>query len=715
MKQNPLEDLMNPRSIATVGAGNNPMKMGTMHALSIINSGFQGRFFPVHPRDEKVLGHRAYPSVPDLPETPDLAVIIIPTEQVKDVIEEFGKLGTRRAIIITAGFKEVGSEGVSMERELNETAEKYGIRFVGPNCIGIINTGISLNTTVVSIDNSPDSLGLLSQSGTYVAQTQPYLLSRGIRYSKAISLGNEANIDIVDALEYLGEDDQTRAIALYIEGIRDGRRFIDVARRVTRKKPVIAQYVGGTVSGARSGLSHTGAMAGPDFLYDGVFEQAGIVKVHSVEELYTHGWALAKQPRLKGNRLGIITNSGGPGTAIADTADRGGMEIPPFSEKLRNELKEHIPGHSPSGNPVDLTFHMDMQILTETLPEIIMKSGEVDGLVLHGAMSTGFMRAVYPNIKSLINNMPLEDFLKSFERDLSGATKLPEKYDIPLLVSSFFDRNDGYTVAFQDNGIPVFDSPEKAARAMLTMDQYRKVLERKLEEPVDPAKPSNKAAGIIGEAKDRGQKSLDEHQAKQVLAAYGIPTVDESLCLKADEAVAAAEGFGFPVVLKACSPDILHKTGMGLIRLSIMTADETASAFMKIREAAGRDVPVLVQRMAKGSREVLAGMIRFPAFGPAVLFGMGGIYTEIFKDNTIRIAPVSRENALEMARGIRSSEMLGEFRGMPGVDPGSIADILVSLGSLALNHREIREIDVNPIIINDSSPVAVDALMVLED
>ncbi len=715
MKENPLDILMNPKSVATVGAGNNPTKMGTMHALSIINCGFTGKFYPVHPRDEMVLGHRAYPSVSDLPEAPDLAVIIIPTEQVKTVLEDFGKLGTRRAIIITAGFKEVGSAGISMERELNDVAEKYGIRFVGPNCIGIINTEQPLNTTVISLDSKPGNLGLLSQSGTYVAQTQPYLLKRGIHYSKALSLGNEANIDIVDALEYLGNDDQTRAIALYVEGVRDGRRFIEVARKVTAKKPVIAQYVGGTTSGARSGLSHTGAMAGPDYLYDGVFRQAGIIKVDSVEELYTPGWALGNQPLLKGNRLGIITNSGGPGTAIADTADRGGMEVPPFSEKLQSELKEHIPGHSPSGNPVDLTFHMDMQVLTEKLPEIIMKSGEVDGLILHGAMSSGFMKAVYPNIKSLINNMPLEEFLKGFEKDKSAAMSLPEKYGVPLFVSAFFDRSDNYTMEYQDSGIPTFDSPEKAARAMVTMDRYRMVRERVVQKPTVSPKPLNTAANIIAAAKKNGQKSLDEYQAKQVLAAYGIPTVEEVLCQEADGAVSAAEKIGFPVVLKACSPDILHKTGMGLIRLNIMNSDETAGAFNAIRESAGSEVPVLVQRMAKGDRELLAGMARFPAFGPGILFGMGGIYTEIFKDNSIRVAPLSREDALDMISGIRSSVMLEEFRGMPGVDTGSIADILVSLGALALNHGEIREIDINPIIINDSSPVAVDALMVLED
>jgi len=275
MPENPLHLLLNPKSIAVAGASNNPMKMGTLQALSLLKDGYAGKFYPVHPTEKVVLGHPACASPLDLPEPPDLAMLVVPTAQVVPLLEDFAKIGTKRAIIISAGFRETGSEGRALEERLREIAATYGIRFLGPNCMGILNSAISLNLTVAEFEKRPGSLGMASQSGTYITQTLPYLRERGIRFSKAISCGNEANIDVIDALEYLGEDEQTKAIILYIEGIRDGRRFIETAQRITPVKPVLAQYVGGSAAGARAGLSHTGAMAGPDFLYDGIFRQAG--------------------------------------------------------------------------------------------------------------------------------------------------------------------------------------------------------------------------------------------------------------------------------------------------------------------------------------------------------------------------------------------------------------------------------------------------------
>jgi len=299
-----------------------------------------------------------------------------------------------------------------MEEKINAVAKQYGMRFVGPNCLGIINSEISLNTTVAPFTTGPGLLGFASQSGTYVTQILPYLRKKGIRFSKAISLGNEANINMVDALEYLGEDEQTRAIILYIEGIRDGRRFVEAARRITRHKPVVAQYVGGSAAGARAGSSHTGAMAGPDFLYDGIFRQAGVIRVRTIEDLYAHGWALATQPPLRGRRVGIVTNSGGPGTAIAYTCDQEGLEVPRFSQRLQQEIRPLIEPHASAANPVDLTFDLSMEKLAVTLPEMIMKSGEVDAIVLHGIMHSGFMVEIFSHLRDFVGGLSLDDFLK---------------------------------------------------------------------------------------------------------------------------------------------------------------------------------------------------------------------------------------------------------------------------------------------------------------
>ena len=712
MKENPLEFLMNPRSIATVGAGNNPTKMGTIQALSILKDGYGGKFFPVHPVDREVLGHKAYPSVLDLPEAPDLAIFIVPTDQVIGLLDDFGKIGTKRAVVITAGFRETGSAGLALEKELKETAGRHGIRFLGPNCIGLVNSAISLNVTVMPLEGPPGLLGMASQSGTYVTQTLPLLAERGIRFSKAISLGNEADIDINVALDYLGKDEQTKAISLYIEGLQDPARFLEIARRVTPHKPILAQYVGGTAAGARAGSSHTGAMAGPDHLYDGLFKQAGIIRVQSVEELYGMGWALATQPPLRGRRIGVITNSGGPGTAMSDTCNAGGLEVPLFSSELQEKIRPLIPEQGACANPIDLTFFLNAEAISVTIPELVIESGEVDGIVLHGAMGTGFMEAIFVHAEDLFK-MSREEFLEMFREDLGPAVALPKKHGLPFLVSSFLGDDDDYNEAYRAHDIPVYDAPEKAARAMVTLWQHWLVQQRAAREaPVLPP-PAGEAVQLIAAAVKEGAAALDEYSSKRVLAAYGIPISAEGLARSESEAAAEAGRLGFPVVLKACSAEIAHKTGKGLIRLNLEDELAVRRSFKKIREAAGGDIPVLVARMAKGERELVAGALQQPGFGPCVMFGLGGIFTEALRDTVFRMAPLSRAEALEMLGAIRTKELLGEIRGMPAANSETLAEILQKVGHLLLQHPEIKEIDLNPIILEGSRPIVVDALITL--
>lgn len=715
MPENPLTLLMNPKSIAVVGASNDPMKMGTIQALSIVKDGYKGAFYPIHLTEKTVLGYRAYPSARELPEPPDLVVFIVPNKAITELLEDFGKIGTKRAIIVTAGYKETGAAGLDMEQKTIETAERYGMRFVGPNCLGIINSEINLNTTVAPFPPRPGLLGFASQSGTYVTQSLPYLRKRGIQFSKAISLGNEASIDIVDALEYLGDDEQTKAIILYIEGIRDGRRFVETARRVTRRKPVVAQYVGGSASGARAGSSHTGAMAGPDFLYNGILKQAGIIRVGSVEELYTHGWTLATQPPLRGNRVGVMTNSGGPATAMSYTCDLVGLDVPRFSEALQKEIKKHIEPHASAANPVDLTFHLDMKKLSLTLPEMMIQSGEVDAIALHGVMHSGFMREVHAHIVDLIGGIGVEDFLRMIPPVVAEAFELSRRYSVPVVVSSFFGPEDGYTQGYQEADTPVFHSPEHAARALGSLYHYKLIRERKqADTPVIP--PARETAvNIIARARAGGRRALDEHEAKQVLAAYGVPVTREVLVSTEAEALAAAGSIGYPLALKACSWEIMHKSGAGLIALNIDSADRLTEAFRSIREAAGGTVPVLVQEMLRGNREFLAGMTRFEGFGPCVVFGLGGVFTEVYRDMTLRVAPLADADVEEMFEDIRARELLGEFRGMPPVNRERLRDIVRAVGTAALLHPEIAEIDLNPIIISGSEPVVADALVVLAD
>lgn len=713
MSENPLRLLMNPRSIAVVGANNDLSKMGTIQALSIIKDGYAGKFYPIHLKEKTVLGHPAYPSAAELPETPDLAVLIVPNKTVATLLDDFGKIGTKRAVIITAGFKETGAAGHHLEEKIKAVAQQHGMRFVGPNCMGIINSEISLNTTVSPLKTGYGLLGFASQSGTYVTQVLPYLKKKGIRFSKAVSLGNEANINIIDALEYLGEDEQTRAIILYIEGIRDGRRFVEVARRITAHKPVLAQYVGGSSSGARAGASHTGAMAGPDFLYDGVFQQAGIIRVHKIEDLYAHGWTLATQPPMRGRRVGVITNSGGPGSAIAYTCDQVDLEVPRFSERLQQEIKSHIESHASAANPVDMTFDLSMEKLSTTLPEIIMKSGEVDAIVLHGIAHSGFMTEVYSSMSELLEGMSCEDFLHATKPAVEAAFKLPHQYDAPLVISNFFDQDDDITQGYQNANIPVFHSPENAARALGTLYRYQGIKERiRAAVPVMP-QVREQATEIIRQAQAAGHTVLDEHAAKQVLTAYGVPVTREALALTKADAAEAAERIGYPVALKACSWDIPHKSGKGLIVLDMENEAVVKKAFDHIQKSAGRYLPVLVQEMVKGGREFLAGMTRFDGFAPCVVFGLGGVLTEIYHDTAIRQAPLTAADAEEMFADLRTGKLLGEYRGMPPVKLDVLTRILQTLGHIALLHPEIAEIDLNPIIIRGDEPVVADALIVL--
>jgi acetyltransferase len=704
---------MNPKSIAVVGANNSILKMGTVMALNILKQGYQGKFFPIHSSEKMVLGHKAYPSVEELPAVPDLAMLIVPAREVASILERFGKIGTKSAIVITAGFKETGNEGKKMEKEIAETAGRYGMRFVGPNCMGIINSQIALNTTVLPMTKEPGPLGFASQSGTYVSQALPYLKKRGFRFSKAISLGNEASINIVDALEYLGEDEQTKAIILYIEGIREGEKFLEVARKITPHKPVLAQYVGGSSSGARAILSHTGAMTGPDFLYDGLFKQAGIIRVYSVEDLYSHGWTLATQPPVRGNRVGVITNSGGPSTTIAYTADAVGLQVPRFSDELQKEIRKHIEPYASSANPVDVTFELKMENLTVNLPELMMKSGEVDAVVIHGVMMTGYMREVYSHIKEMVGNVSLEELLKFSQPIVPGALELPHRYQMPLLISTFFDWEDNYMTGYRDSNTPVFHCPENTARALGSLYRYKQIKERETGGKADLPEISTLAHDLIEKAKTNGQKSLDEYAAKKLLASYDLGIAREALAVTMEEAIISAAQIGYPVAMKACSWEIMHKSGKGLIALNVESETALKTEFQNIQANAGKKVPVLIQQMLKGTREFMAGMTRFAGFGPCVIFGLGGVFTEVYNDTTLRLAPLNHADVHEMLLEIRAKKLLDEFRGMPKVRTDKLTQIIQTVGNIALLHPEITEIDLNPIIIHGEDPVIADALIVL--
>jgi acetate---CoA ligase (ADP-forming) len=708
MGDNPVSALMNPTTIAVVGASNNMTTMGTIQCMNLLTNGFPGEVMPVHPKEKTVLGKKAYPSISDLPCAPDLAVLIVPTRLVPGMLEELGKIGNRSVVIVSAGFRETGDEGKSLEGIIQETAHKYHMRFLGPNCLGIINTQLPLNLTVGPILDYNGKLGLASQSGTYIAQVVYYLHRNGISLSKAISVGNEVNIDLTDCLAYLGQDEATKAIGLYIEGIRDIPRFLEVAGKVSRIKPVVAQYVGGSKAGAKSSASHTGAMAGPQHLYDALFAQAGIISVDTIEDVYKTGWALATQPRLKGRRIAVLTNSGGPGTGIANTLERCGLDVPEFSPGLQKEISAHLPSHASARNPVDLTFHVDMKGLSEDIPKLLFQSDEIDGLIVHGIMDTGFMELLYPGVSRFMD-IPKDQMVSLSKISLDTLAEIHRTFDKPLLASSFFDQTiDNCVHQFHRHQIPVFDSPEKAARAMGYLHAYGRFLQKQEKSRKDPGSIPDEAASIFGSF----GKMVDEFEAKRFLQAYGVPVTHEMKAASLDEAKEKAGIIGYPVVLKVCSAEISHKTEHGLVYLNLADECELETAYQDLRDRDGTSL-VLVAEMVRGDREFIIGMNRFPGFPPGVMFGMGGIFAEAINDFSIRFAPLTRSDAFDMMESLRSGKLLDHYRGMIPVQREGLADILLAVSTIALHFPMIREIDLNPVMIMNGKPKVADALIVL--
>jgi len=470
--ENPFHRIMNARSIAFFGASNNPTTMGTTQMLHLVKGGYQGRVWPVHPKEKAVLGIPAHREVSELPEVPDLAVLVLPTDIVADILDQCGKKGIKRAVIISGGFKEVGEKGGRLQEKLKAVAGEHGIRFVGPNCIGVINAHNNMNFTFFPYTLGPGPLGLLSQSGTYVTQVLPYLEERGIRYSRAVSMGNEADLDLVDGLEYLGEDPFTKAVALYIEGIRRGRRFVETAREVSLKKPIVAYYVGGTETGARSASSHTGAMGGNDAVHDGMFRQCGIIRAPTVEQMFDWGWALACTRPPRGERVAIISHSGGPITSMADSCARYGLKVPPLSDKTREKIAPLVPKTGSTANPVDLTFSMNPAVMVSEIPKIVYESGEVDAVLIHGVMGSSFLRAMAVLAPEMPRAHQDPEKLKGIiEYAHSGLVQLARS-DCPIITSTFGNREDFAVDYVMKNDVPLYPSPERAVAAMAAVMRY---------------------------------------------------------------------------------------------------------------------------------------------------------------------------------------------------------------------------------------------------
>ncbi len=693
-----LDPIFHPKSVAIIGASGKPGKVGRMFMARFVETGFR-ELYPVNPREKEIMGVKSYPTVMDIPHPVDFAIIMTPTDSALKAVRECAEKQVKTIVITTSGFAEARKEGEQLQQEMVRVARAKGCRIIGPNCIGIYCPSSKLPFTLGQGMES-GSVGLVSHSGFFADYLTKRTTANGINFSKAVSCGNEADLTATDFLEYMGEDPETEMIVAYIEGAKDGRRFFNVCKEVSKKKPIILWKGGMTEGGARAALSHTGSMTGSLSIWEGLIRQTGIVNVRSFEEVLDTLRAFRLQPLPKGKRVGIISAPGGTAVATTDLCLELGLEVPQFSAPTTERLRNAMPLVGGSiRNPIDLSLAsaVNPQIHGDAL-KIVAEEEDVDMILLIAIAGGKVLRDM------VIHAMAGLKARKPLAVTVMAGTDESIGRDFPLLLSS---------------GISIFSDAARAARALSRLWEYAR-FRAHLQAPGytrDGQATTTLHHGVsaIDSALQEGRTVLSEHESKQVLRAYGIPVTKEIEAHDEREFRAALREIGFPLVIKASAPAMTHKTEEDMVYLDIRDEHEAMSAFGQIHGKLKADArAVLVQEMIRGSRELMVGLTRDPQFGPCVLFGLGGIFTEIFKDYTFRIAPVGRREALDMIDDIRARSIMGAFRGMAAVDVEQLADIIVSVGAIGVNHPEVRELDINPVLLARSNPVAVDALIVLD-
>jgi len=694
-----------PKSIAIVGASRRPGSLGQSLLANIIGSRYQGIVYPVNPKAKGILGIKCYPQVIDIPDEVDLAVIIVPNHAVSAVIEECGMKKVKGAIIISAGFKEIGGKGAELERHLQDIVQKYDISLVGPNCLGIINTDpeSSINATFATEMPKQGNIAFISQSGALCVAVLDYAKESNIGFSKFISMGNKAGLTENELLLYLEDDPKTDVILMYLEDLVNGREFMSIARHITSSsthpKPIIALKAGRTLLGAKAASSHTGSLAGSDTVYDAIFEQCGVLRVETLEELFDYVKAFSSQPLPKGNNVAIITNSGGPGILATDACIRYGLNIAPFSKNTIMRLKKILPFTASLNNPVDLIAEAQHEQYKATLKEILGDKKVNSAIVILTA--TAF-----------------SDVTKIAE----SIVKATQEFKKPVLCCflGVYDVSKGIEI-LECNRIPAYRFPESAARVLSEMTNFTLWLKRPKTGVKKFKVNKAKAQKIIESAKKEGRSSLLEQEAYEVLKAYGFPVIKSVLAKNENQAVDAAEKIGFPVVLKVASPDVLHKFDYGGVKLDLKNRNEVRKAYHEIlknvlaRKPKAQITGMTVEKMAHQGKEVILGMSRDPQFGPILMFGLGGIYVEALEDVSFRLAPIRELTAISMINKTKTHKILEGFRGGPVYDMEAIAECLKRLSQLVIDFEEIKELDINPLLVYEKGKGCkiVDARIIL--
>ncbi len=685
-----LRAFLQPKSVAVVGATQRETAIGNKVFRNLLRQELKGVVYPVNPGAEYVASVRAYPTVLEVPGPIDLAVVVVPAENVQQVIQQCGRKGVNGVVVISAGFAEAGPEGVARQEKLVETARSYGMRLVGPNCMGIINTApdVCMDTTFSSVFPPAGNVGMCSQSGALGLAILEYAHTLNIGLSTFISIGNRADVSSNDMLQYWEEDPNTDVILLYLESFGNPRKFARIARRVSRTKPIVAVKSGRTPAGSRAAASHTGALATGDIGSEALFAQAGLIRVDTLEELFDVAMLLSHQPVPSGRKVAILTNGGGPGILTADACAVRGLELPTLSENTVSEFRRFLPTGSSTANPVDMTAEASGEQYGRALKLLAQDDG-VDVVIAI------FVPPMITQAESVAD--AIRDIAPEFRK--RGKT----------LVASFMgSRGASAELGSEEEGyVPSFTFPEATATALAKACDYADWLGRP--EGTIPHLEGidrDKAMSLIESALSRKTAEprwLDAPSVSELLRAYGISLVQERPATTAEEAAKAAREIGFPVALKLLSETITHKTEVGGVVLDIHSENEVEKAYNQIRgrlEELGRVHEmqgVLVQQMVGGGTEVIVGVTQDPSFGPLILFGTGGIYTELFRDVTFRIHPLSDADAHDMVRSVKAYKLLEGWRGSPRCDIGALEELLLRISALVEDIPQIAELDLNPV------------------
>jgi acetyl coenzyme A synthetase (ADP forming)-like protein len=701
--KNMLNSFFLPKSIAVIGASAEPGKLGNAVLKNLVDSGYaeQHPVYPINPKATTILGVTAYASLAAVPGPIELAVVVIPYQGVPNALRECASLQVPAVIVISAGFREAGRDGVERERELGEIlhAQKGAMRLIGPNCLGIIDTHSLVNASFAAGTPPKGPMAFMSQSGALGTAVLDWAMAGQLGLSKFVSLGNKADVNEIDLLLAWADDPNINVILIYCEELNDGSRFIDVARQVSKKKPIVAIKSGVTQSGSRAVSSHTGSLAGSEQAYQAAFLQAGVLRADSMQELFDQSLAFAYQPALRGNNIVIVTNAGGPGILATDALERAGLNLAKLDMKNRVAMDAFLPSSASSANPVD-----------------VLGDARADRYQL--AMK---MAIEDPNVDGMLVILTPQAMTEIAET-AQAVVELQKNTDKPILACFMGEAKASVGVQILTaNHVPNYPFPERAAGVFRAMATYRDIQKRPLPVFEKFKVDTQVVKNLFKQVRDSGRVTIGDSEAQKVLEAYGFRVPKSALAKNADEAVYLAERIGYPVVLKIASPDILHKTDIGGVKVGLQNADQLRDAFELMIYRTQRYLPEAriwgcqVQEMApSGGLEVLLGMNRDPQFGPLVTFGLGGIYVEVLKDVTFRIAPFSAQQAREMLQEIRARALLDGVRGKPAVDKEILVESLLRIGQLVQDFPEITELDINPLLVYPKGAIAIDMRLVLK-